>query len=154
MLHTCCSCSTRVALVSLVQHSCRTYVTHMSLVSHSCRTRVACLALVLHSCHSCHTRVARVWHQSPGLQPSSSGTRPPFSVNVHNISEFLKLKTGWFILCVSDWKCFKVGSKVEKNNSTSPIFLNLLHSPETYLPMEHLQWSFFSKKSWRLKALN
>ena len=40
--HSCCSCSTRVALVLFVQHSCRT-----------------CVALVSHSCHQCRTRVAR-----------------------------------------------------------------------------------------------
>ena len=49
------SCSTRVALVSFVQHSCRTRVA--SLVSHSCRTRVVRVALV--SCQ-CRTRVIPV----------------------------------------------------------------------------------------------
>ena len=54
--------STRVALVSFVQHSCRSCSTHVALVSHSscsCLTRVA---LVLHLCCSCHAPVARVWH--------------------------------------------------------------------------------------------
>ena len=42
---------TRVALVSLVQHSCR-----------SCLTRVASVTLLSHLCCSCRTSVARVWH--------------------------------------------------------------------------------------------
>ena len=53
------SCSTRVAIISFVQHSCRTYIV---LVSHSCRqcrTRVAFVSLVS---HSCRTRVAGVCH--------------------------------------------------------------------------------------------
>ena len=39
--HSCCSCSTRVALVSFVQHLCLTFnarVSLVSLVSHSCRS--------------------------------------------------------------------------------------------------------------------
>ena len=39
--HSCRSCSVRVALVSLVQHSYRTCVALVSLVSHSCCIRVA-----------------------------------------------------------------------------------------------------------------
>ena len=41
IFHSCLSCSIRVALVSLVQHSCRNLIARVSLVSHSCGSWLA-----------------------------------------------------------------------------------------------------------------
>ena len=60
--HSCCSCSTRVAPVSFMQHSCCPRVISVAFVLHSCLTGVALALLVLHSCWIHVARVARVWH--------------------------------------------------------------------------------------------
>ena len=70
--------------------------------------------------------LSRPWSWAPDLWPS-------FFVNVHSISAFFKLNTGWFTLCDCDYRCFKIGSKIEKNNSVSPNCLKWRHSPEAYL---------------------
>ena len=109
--HTCRSCLTHVALVLLVSHLCCIRVTRVTLVSLVSGTRVVNQSRwnrispqnrEQHSIELAHrigndytVKILAIrFLQSPGLQPSSSGTRPPFSVNAHNISEFLKLNTG------------------------------------------------------------
>ena len=72
------------------------------------------------------------WSSAPDPWPS-------FSVNVYCISAFLKLNAGWFTLCDCDYRCFKIGSKIEKNNSVSPNFLNDdIVQRRIYNPVEHL----------------
>ena len=62
IFHSCRSCSTRVAIVSFVQHSCCTCVAIVSLMSYPYCTHLASFTFVLYSCWSCCVRVVRVWH--------------------------------------------------------------------------------------------
>ena len=49
----CCSCNTRVALMSFAQHPYLGCVALVLLVSHSCCTRVAFMLFFSHSCRTC-----------------------------------------------------------------------------------------------------
>ena len=85
--------STRVALMSFVQHSCLTCVTLVSLVSHPCCTRVARVSLVLHLCRSCHTRVDRAWHSSCNLAQIVQNNVLRYQKQVFNVLSLRRFNT-------------------------------------------------------------
>ena len=115
VLLSCCSCSTRVALVShscgscltcivlvlLLKHSCCTCVALVLLVSHSCHTCVVSVALVLHSCRSCLALLLKIslinwWILIDGLLAG-------YSLFSYHVFTFIPNRIHSFLLSIS-WK--------------------------------------------------